>query len=104
MARVCRAFCRDADQGGKSVRVEQRPLSYYSNDLSNSRFPLIKIDTEGSEATILASGVDTIRTFAPIIIFECFQRHRPDVLAALTDINYRIARMKGLRCRRKIFS
>lgn len=52
-------------------------------DFCHGKRILIKIDVEGAEASVFAGAMDLIRQTLPVIIVECFEPSKLDVMQSL---------------------
>ncbi|MBS0620992.1 MAG: FkbM family methyltransferase [Verrucomicrobia bacterium] len=79
----------------QEVRCKVDKLDRFLIDHKLDRIDLIKCDVEGAELSVLSGGINTIKTFLPIIFIELFERwsiqfnyHPNDVIHLLNDIGY----------------
>ena len=68
---------------GKSpLSVPTLPLDLFG-DFCRGKRVLVKLDVEGAEASVFAGAMDLIRKVFPVIIVECFEPSRLDVMESL---------------------
>jgi len=67
---------------GESLAVPTLPLDLFA-DFCHGKRVLIKIDVEGAEASVFAGAMDLIRQTLPVIIVECFEPSKLDVMQSL---------------------
>ena len=73
----------------RAERVKVTTLDAYC--ARTQLFPdLIKIDTEGAEASVLSGALTTIAKARPVIILECFPEHRDEVGRVLDGLSYSV--------------
>lgn len=57
------------DQGG-SYQVQQTTVDAMMQEYGLTRLDFLKVDTEGSELTVLSGAEETVRTHSPVIVAE----------------------------------
>ncbi|MBV2350353.1 FkbM family methyltransferase [Synechococcus sp. HK05] len=67
---------------GESIAVPTLPLDLFA-DFCYGKRVLIKIDVVGAEASVLAGAMDLIRQTLPVIIVECFEPSKLEVMRTL---------------------
>ena len=67
---------------GESLAVPTLPLDLFA-DFCHGKRVLIKIDVEGAEASVFAGAMDLIRQTLPVIIVECFEPSKLEVMKPL---------------------
>lgn len=80
------------DQNKKltSIKVTQKTLDDYYDRICGKR-ALIKIDTEGNEASVIFGGHKTLSECKPLVIFESWGLgERKKIFLMLTDLDYDI--------------
>lgn len=60
-----------ADTSRTAISIELTSLDEYVTINNIDRIDVIKIDVEGLEEKIIKGGIESIRRFKPLIIFEC---------------------------------
>tara|TARA_R110000868_G_scaffold97619_16_gene268662 strand:+ start:6890 stop:7648 length:759 start_codon:yes stop_codon:yes gene_type:complete len=72
-----------------SVDINLSTLDQYCSDMHVENIDVIKIDVEGLEEKIIIGGLNSIRKFKPVIIFECMHDElvQNNVVAALRKLN-----------------
>jgi FkbM family methyltransferase len=71
---------------GESLAVPTLPLDLFA-DFCHGKRVLIKIDVEGAEASVFAGAMELIRQALPVIIVECFE---PSKLQVMKPLGYAI--------------
>lgn len=83
--------------GRESVTIQLTKMDdFVENDPSIQKVDLIKVDTEGFDAKVLFGGLNTVRRFRPIIIFEFQPDHKDEIssfLRHLDKIEYKFFRI-----------
>jgi len=67
---------------GEALAAPTLPLDPFA-DFCHGKRVLIKIDVEGAEAFVLAGAMDMIRQTFPVIIVECFEPSKLEVMQPL---------------------
>lgn len=71
-------------------KVEQKMLDDYFPQIEHNR-TLIKIDTEGTELSVLRGAIKILQEIKPIIIFECWgDSERTELFNFICSQNYKI--------------
>lgn len=91
------SFHKPENYSGKSEMVKVIPLDKWMMDSAIKKIDLIKIDTEGSELTVLKGMKEVIKRFEPLIVLELnpftlsqFGLKPADVISYINELAYRI--------------
>jgi FkbM family methyltransferase len=61
----------------------------------------MKVDVEGSERALFMGALDTLRRWAPLVVFECHNTELPNVADVLASVGYEIGLIDDFIARRR---
>ena len=65
------------ETGYRTIKIECNTIDLFIKQNNVRKIDFLKIDVEGHEFDILKGGIQSIKTFRPIILIEIEQRHHP---------------------------
>ena len=85
------------DKGAKwhhNFKQEWLENAYNIDDFNFENIDYYKIDTDGSEDTIIAGSEQTIKTHTPLVVIEAFKESQIKAVEMLIDWGYKVMKTK----------